>query len=179
MESLSYLPKRSQLISYVLVMALLLGTSTVIMLNLEQIMHPYLRLAVMIVGFLGCVAFGYGFFYNVMRVLQPQPLLEANAEGLWFHVSFFNHGKVLWEDFLGFEVVKYGFARRVLIKLKDPEAFTNKYGGVRRFLFRRTLRRYKTPVSMPLSLIAGDPVETLKRINVYRAPLNTRDTALP
>ena len=137
------------------------------MLNLEKVMHPYLRIAVMAVAFLGCIAFGYGFLYNLMRIGQPQPLLEANAEGLWFHVTFFNHGKVAWQDLLGFEVVRYGLSKRVLIKVKNPDHYVQKYPGIRKFLFQRTMRRYKTPLTLPTTLFATDIVETLQVISKF------------
>jgi hypothetical protein len=166
-ESLSFAPHRPRLVAYAATMGMLLALSTAIMFNLERIMHPYLRLAVMIVGFLGCIAFGYGLLYNLMRITQPQPLLEANEDGLWFHVSFFNHGKVVWTDLAGFEVVKYGLSKRVLVKVKDPEAFTEKYPGIRRFLFQRTRKRYGTPISLPLELISGDAVKTLQQLSDF------------
>ena len=166
-DSLSFAPRRSRLISYALTMGLLLAMSTAIMFNLERIMHPYLRLTVMIVGFLGCIAFGYGLLYNLMRISQPQPFLEANADGLWFHVSFFNHGKVLWDDLDGFAVVKYGLTTRILIKVKDPKAYQDKYSGIRRYLFRRTARRYGTPISLPMDLLDGDPAKILKQLSDF------------
>ena len=166
-ESLSFAPRRARLISYALTMGLLLAMSTAIMFNLERIMHPYLRLTVMIVGFLGCIAFGYGLLYNLMRVSQPQPFLEANEDGLWFHVSFFNHGKVLWSDLDGFAVVKYGLTTRILVKVKDVAAYQNKYPGIRKFLFRRTAKRYGTPISLPLELLEGDASDILKQLSDF------------
>jgi hypothetical protein len=171
-EPLSFAPSKSRLISYAVTTGLLLATSTAIMLTLEQIMHPYLRLTVMIVAFLGCIAFGYAFLYNLMRIWQSQPLFQADAEGLWFHVTFFNHGKVEWADLEGFDIVKYGPTRRVLIQVKRPQHYAEKYPGVRRFLFRRTQKRYGTPLSLPLGLIEGDPVETLKKLSAYGAKLS-------
>ena len=161
-------PHRPQLISYAVTTGLLLLTSVIIMLNVERIMHPYLRLAVMIVALLGCIMFGYAFLYNLTRVGQSQPFLEANREGLWFNVHFFNHGKVAWDELEGFSVVKYGMSKRILIQVKKPEAFAVKYPGMRKFLFQRNLKRYKTPISLPLGLLGPDAVEHLNKISAYK-----------
>jgi hypothetical protein len=68
----------------------------------------------------------------------------------------------------GFDVVKYGLSRRVLIQVKRPDYYVEKYPGVRKFLFRRTMKRYRTPVSLPLALFEGDVVKVLERVNAYR-----------
>lgn len=160
-------PHRPQLVSNALLTGLLLATSVAIMLNVERVMHPYLRLTVMIVAMLGCIIFGYVFLYHLTRLAQSQPILEANPEGLWFHVHFFNHGKVAWDDLEGFSVVRYGMSKRVLIQVRNPDAFAVKYPGMRKFLFQRNLKRYKTPISLPLSLLGPDAVDHLNRISAY------------
>jgi hypothetical protein len=167
-EPLRFMPNKSRLISYTVATGLLLACSVLLMLNLEIVMHYYLRLIVMGIAFLGCIAFGYAFLYNLMRVSQAQPLLEANDEGLWFHVSLFNHGKVEWEDLEGFDVVKYGLARKVLIQVQRPDFYARKYPGMRKFLFSRTLKRYGTPFALPLGLVDGDVVKVLESVSAYR-----------
>lgn len=172
-EPLRFPPRRSRLVSYASATGLLLALSAAMMFYVEHVMLYSLRITVMVIAFLGCITFGYGLLYNLTRLTQAQPLLEANAEGLWFHVTLLNHGKVEWADLDGFEIVRYGLGKRVLVKLRDAPAYAVKYPGLRRHLFQRTLRRYGTPVSLPLGLFAQDAVSTLQRISAYGTALST------
>jgi hypothetical protein len=161
-ESLSIFPDRSRLRVYMIATGICMAVSLGVMFSLEQIMHRDLRLIALIVATLGCLSFGYGFLYNIMRLRQPQPLLQADAEGLWWHVSLMNFGKVEWADVIGYEVVKHGMSKKVLVKVKRPELYTEKYPGIRKLTLRNALKRYGTPVVLPLSLFEGDILKTLK-----------------
>lgn len=168
-ESLIYPPKKGKILMQAVLMAACLGLSIWMMGNAEIVMKSELRLAVFFIAFLGCVAFGYGLFYNFLRIFKAEPLLKADAEGLWFHGSPMYHGKILWSDIAGYEVAQYGFSKKVLIRLQKPEAFAVKYADYRKWVFKRNLKRYGTCVALPYGLFADDVVVMLKDISAFGA----------
>jgi hypothetical protein len=164
---LIYQPQKGKILSQAVLMAVSLGLSIWTMGNAEIVMHRELRLIVFFVAFLGCVAFGYGLFYNFLRIFKPEPLLKADAEGLWFHGSPMYHGKILWSEIAGYEVAQYGLSKKVLIRLQNPDAFAVKYADYRKWVFKRNLKRYGTCVALPYNLFADDVVKMLNEISAY------------
>jgi hypothetical protein len=166
-DSLAFPQKRSRLLGQVLLLALGLALSALILMNVEVVMMAQLRLTVFFAALIGSICCGYLLLVNVFRMNKSEPLLKADAEGLWFHASGLYYGKVLWSDIKGYEVGQYGWSKMVLIRLKDPEAFAGKYQDIRRFSFRRMLKRYGTPVALPAAQFEADAAEMLGKISAY------------
>ncbi len=174
-DELIFKAKRPQLILQALIMGAAFGLSVWTMGNAEIVMHYELRLMVFFISFLGCVVFGYLAFYNFLRVFKHEPLLKADAAGLWFHASPIYHGKILWSEIEGYEVAKYGLSRKVLVKLKRPAAYLTRYSDMRKHVFKRMMKRYGTPVSLPFGLFEDDVVGMLKAISAYGARSTKQD----
>jgi hypothetical protein len=176
-EVLIYATKKPKLILQAVIMGVGMALSLWVMSNVTIIMHRDLRWAVFIAGTIGCLAFGYGLFYNFLRIWKSEPLLKADVEGLWFHGSQTYYGKILWSDIAGYEVAQYGLSKKVLIKLKDPIAFSIKYQDLRKLVFGRVLKRYGTPVALPFSYFERDVLEMLHEIAAYAKRLEAAGLA--
>jgi hypothetical protein len=162
-----YMPRKGKILGQLLLMVACLGLSIWMMGNAEIVMHRELRLVVFFVAFAGCVAFGYGAFYNFLRIFKAEPLLKADADGLWFHGSPMYHGKILWSEIAGYEVAQYGISKKVLVRLQNPESFAVKYADSRKWVFKRNLKRYGTCVALPYALFQDDVLQMLQDISAY------------
>lgn len=166
-DALVYKPQKPKLVLQAAIMLGGLLLSLWMMNNATLVMHRELRLTVFFAAFFGCVVFGYTFLYNALRVWSSEPLLKADAEGLWFHGSHMYHGKILWSDVSGYEVAQYGLSKKVIVRLKQPEAFAAKYSDFRRVIFKRMLKRYGSPVALPMGLFEGNVVNMLHEISAF------------
>lgn len=160
--------KKSKLVLQALFMAAALGLSIWTMSNAEIVMQGELRIAVFLSAFLTCIILSYFLLYHILLIWNSEPLLKADAEGLWFHGSQLYYGKVLWSEVAGYELAQYGLSKRVLIKVKNPDAFAVKYQDLRKFAFKRMCKRYKTPVALPAGLFADDVVDMLRQLSAYK-----------
>jgi hypothetical protein len=163
-DTLIYKAKKSRLVGQALVSGAALGLSVWMMGNAEIVMHRELRLIVFFVAFIGCIVFGYTTFYNFLRIFNSEPLLKADAAGLWFHGSPMYNGKILWSDIAGYQVAQYGLSKKVLVQLKDPVAFTTKYADFRKYVFQRMYKRYGTPIALPYNLFQDDVLQMIAAI---------------
>lgn len=164
MEPLVIYPNTSRLNFYAVGMGLMLALSAVIMFSLERVMLAQLRIATLVVAFLGCVSFGYAMLYFIMRASQKPPLLRGDAEGLHFDVNYFNKGSIEWSNIQDYSLAKHAGRTLLLINLKDPFALIDAHSGLQRRLLKGNLKRYRTPVAIPAALIEGDAVAVANRV---------------
>ena len=160
-------PNRNQLYLYTGAVFLLFLVSILVMLNLEEVMHRDLRVLALILGFLGTTVFGYGLVYNVFRLRSNKPLIQAGPDGLSFHSSALNQGRLKWEAIREYGLVKHGTRKVALIYLHKPQAFMRDQKGLQARIFRSNMKRYQTPIALPASLFPEDPVEVLKALSTY------------
>jgi len=160
--------KKSKLVWQAAFMAAALALSIWTMSNAEVVMQGELRIAVFLSAFITCVILSYFLLYHILLIWNAEPLLKADAEGLWFHGSQLYYGKVLWSEIAGYEVAQYGFSKRVLIKVKHPEVYAVKYQDLRKYAFKRMRKRYGTPVALPADLFADDVVDMLRQLSAYK-----------
>ncbi|MEM7039627.1 MAG: STM3941 family protein [Bacteroidota bacterium] len=141
--------------------------SLFVMLNLELIMHKWLRLTGLIMGFLGVTAFAYGLTYAIMRARSTQPILEAREDDLIFNASILNHGSIDWNNIDSYGLVKYAGRKMMLINLKNSTQFLSKYKGLQGRHLRLKNKRFGTPVAIPANLVPGDVVEVMKDLSAF------------
>ncbi len=167
-EPLEIMPKKAGLRNAALAMAICLGLSAWVLMNVERVMHRDLRITTLVFGVLGVLTFGYGLLYTIMRWKNPIPVLKCTEEGLEFHASFLLHGRVNWDDIVGYELVQYGMGKRVLVTIKRPEKYISKQLGITARIMKMTNKRFGTPIAIPASLFEGDIPETLAEVSRWR-----------
>lgn len=147
--------------------ALMLMVALTIMMTLEAIMHPYLRIGAMVVAFVGVVLFGYLLVYQIMRAMRSSPLLTADESGIHFDVSLVYNGHVSWEDISTYALAKRVTSMAVLIHLHDPRGYLARQKGMgKRFAFA-THKRWGTPVAIPVSLLSEDAEQVLRDLSDF------------
>lgn len=161
----TYYPKRSRLIAYTVGTFLLLMVSIAIMLSLETLQYGILRLTSLIIGFIGVALSGYAFFFNVVRLNRPQPLLQYDDEGLSFHISPLLLGQVAWEEVRAFGLVQYAGRKILLVQLHEPFDLINSAKGLRKVRLRANHKRYGSPFSIPAALLDGDAESVLRELD--------------
>lgn len=166
-EPLIIYPNRGHQYRFIGFVAVGLVVSLLIMFNLEEIQHPYIRLAALILAFFGILAFGYGLVYAAMRTAQNIELFYADADGLFFNANLFHNGLLQWDNIKEFGLVKYAGRKQVLIYLKDNEEFMGGLKGIGRRMAKANLKRFKTPVAIPASRVPGDIEDVLTRISKW------------
>ena len=159
---------------YAGVMAVLLVFSVWLMFNVELVMFGSLRLTVMVVAFLGCMVFGYGTLYFILRAREAPPVLKADDEGIYFDISFINRGLITWDNVKEYALIRHAGRDFLLIHMKSPFVLIDDRDGIRRRVLLASLKRYGTPAAIPASLVQGDPAEVLHRLADYG---RTRDAA--
>ena len=105
---------------YAGVMAVLLVFSVWLMFNVELVMFGSLRLTVMVVAFLGCMVFGYGTLYFILRAREAPPVLKADDEGIYFDISFINRGLITWDNVKEYALIRHAGRDFLLIHMKSP-----------------------------------------------------------
>ena len=174
-EPLEIYPNRNRLLFFLVFTGVFLLVSILIMLNLEALQYGVLRLTALIVGFLGCMGFGYAFLFNVMRYNRPRPLIKATPEKLEFHVSPLLYGSCEWSNVSGYGLIKYAGRKMVRVQLDRPHDMLNGVGGLRRLRLKGNLTRIGTPFVLPAGLLPDDPATVLKELQQYGADLVEQD----
>jgi hypothetical protein len=159
--------KASRVYLYAAVMAVAMGLSAWILLNVELVMMAQLRLTVMVLSFLGFLIAGYGMLYFVLRAREAPPVLKADHEGIYFDVSLLNRGLIPWDNVKEYALIRLAGRNFLLIHMKSPFQLIDAREGIRRRIMLTNLKRYGTPAVVPASLVAGDPAEVLRQIADY------------
>lgn len=166
---MTFHPRKSHLWTSVGLMAALVLMSLIVMLNLELVMHKWLRLASLILGFLGVTLFAYGLAYTILRAMRPQAVLEASEDGLFFNGSIINNGTVQWDNIKEYGLVKYGGRKIFLIVLKSPDRFLRAQTGLRARHLRLKQKRFGTPVAFPANLLEEDVLKVMEELSKYKS----------
>lgn len=165
MEILEFHAKRAYFQRQIALMVLMLLVSVAVMMNVERVMHRDLRLAVMILGFLGAVFFGYGLLFAIMRNKQALPLLKCSPSGLEFNPMPFVTGNVPWGEIKSYELVKVGMGEKLRITLRRPDHWIGFQKGFSGMVLRRYLRRYGSPVVINSKIFEDDPLEVIQAVS--------------
>jgi hypothetical protein len=126
---------------------------------------------VRLIGISGAALLGAlgALFINQLR--SKTPGLELNAKGFIDNTSGAAAGLVAWEDVVGLQEVKIGFARFIAVMLRDPAKYIARpTTAATRQLFASYQKTYGSPILLSTTMLQCSPDE-LK--NLLAARLTT------
>lgn len=107
-------------------------------------------------------AFGY---YFLRRLWRREPLVWIGEDRIVENATWAAAGDVLFADIQGFSLVKQAGAQFVLVQVSRPHSIASRYGGVRGSTIRARVRRFGTPVVIPMRFSAVSAEELIHRMS--------------
>lgn len=107
-------------------------------------------------------AFGY---YFLRRLWRKEPLIWIGEDRIVENATWSAAGDVLFEDIKGFSLVKQAGAQFVLVQVGRPHSIASRYGGLRGNAIRSRVRRFGTPVVIPMRFSAVPAEELIHRLS--------------
>ncbi len=116
------------------------------------------------VGYVACVLmtplFAFLWVVTVRRLLNREPVLILDDDGIVARVRWTDVGRIPWSEITGARAERVNISRRVrplylIISVRDPTRFIQG-SWLRRYSRRAAVRRYGSPVAIPAMLIDAD-----------------------
>lgn len=114
------------------------------------------RSAYRIVGAAVTILFSLGFLAFLYKLLQRQPALVIDDQGVIDQASGITAGRIPWEDITGFEIVSVGAAPLFVVHVANPNDYLSRAGAMKRKVGEANLRRVGSPIAMSANFIDAD-----------------------
>lgn len=122
------------------------------------------------VSILGNVFFGVGSMVAAKKLLDRQPGLMLDEQGIWYNTGVGAPREVRWANVRGFEVLDINRTRVLLVLVNNPQELLDQQRGWQQRLMRLNLQQYGTPYSISSTVLQIDFDELVKTvIDYYRA----------
>ncbi|MFC7679632.1 STM3941 family protein [Paenibacillus sp. GCM10028914] len=133
-------------------------------------------MAIVAIGVLCTIFFGFGLIYFISRLVNKRPSLIVNDEGITDQSSYIQAGVIKWEDIKEIKLYSMMNQRMIGIILYHPENFMSKQSGFKKLLMRANQGLVDTPIniaesSLPISL------DELYMIILNKWELSTREAS--
>ncbi|PQL93359.1 STM3941 family protein [Apibacter adventoris] len=109
------------------------------------IMYPNKNL-IRFTGYLGVCSFGISSISIFLKLFNKKPGLVINSDGIIFHASANTLGLIKWKDVTDIKTYKFYNQNYILIMVKNPKEYLNKFKHVKKFLYKRNLNNNGTPI---------------------------------
>ena len=104
------------------------------------------------------IFFGFTALIYLKMILSTKPVISISEKGICDNASF---GMIEWEDIAGFRKVKIQKHDYVLILLKNPEKYIEKFNFFKQKWLSLNLKQYGTPVMIHTGNLKIDQEELL------------------
>ncbi|MGM1047975.1 MAG: STM3941 family protein [Bacillota bacterium] len=105
-------------------------------------------IVMVIIGVICAVFFGLCLFYFASRIVNKEPSLIINDEGITDQSSYIQAGVIKWEDIKNIELYSMMNQRMIGIKLYHPEKFMLQQTGLKKLLMRANQGLVDTPINI-------------------------------
>lgn len=157
-----YFPRKGRTIFYFSLCSLILLVSLFIVINIGFVVGTLLTIFTLLVALVGCAICGFGTWYFGKRLFGGEPLLLIDETGFVDNSNYAAAGRIDWEDVKEYQVVKSNFQKFLIVLIREPNTYLDKYSGLQKFLTRSHITRFKTPVVIPLNVLPVDPMVVIK-----------------
>ena len=128
------------------------------------IKDPYL---IFITGIISLIFFGLGFIVIISVLIKSyfkKTGLIISEVGVFSNITFPEYGLILWEDVNKIETItdkienpllreKSKDISQIIIYLKEPQSFINKFKNIKKFLLNISYNKYKSPIVVHSQLL--------------------------
>jgi hypothetical protein len=94
-------------------------------------------------------AFGFGFFWMMVKADSSKPALILENDGYIDNVGLLKGHKFLYNDIDRFEDKTISMNRCILVHFKDVDAFLDAQTGIKKKLMKGSYKQTGSPVSIP------------------------------
>lgn len=109
------------------------------------IMHPN-KNPIRFTGYLGICFSGITSISIFLKLFNKKPGLVINSDGIIFHASANTLGLIKWKDVTDIKTSKFYNQTYILIMVKNPKEYLNKFKHVKKFLYKGFLNNMGTPI---------------------------------
>lgn len=101
---------------------------------------------IIFMGCLGVCVFGISSISIFLKLFNKKPGLVINSDGIIFHASANTLGLIKWKDVTDIKTSKFYNQTYILIMVKNPKEYLNKFKHVKKFLYKGFLNDIGTPI---------------------------------
>ena len=116
-------------------------------------------------GILSILFFGLGIFLSIKRLIKSEIALIISTEGLNINPKKSLFEVIRWSDILGFNEIKIGRSKAIIICVKNPKYWLDKETNtIRKKLMQFSLSNYNSPFNISalgLDISSDKLIETL------------------
>lgn len=114
-----------------------------------------------------------------IRALFRKTGLKLHALGLEENMTHIKSQNFLWSEIVSIRFMKVSFLKYILIYIKDPASHFKKQNFYKRFGMKWNLKKYGTPIKIPIHAINKTPQEILDVIVGYTKSLTDKKLETP
>jgi hypothetical protein len=164
MQPLTIFPNRSKLVLY------FFGCVAMAALFAWGLFEPGVstRFTVRIAAWIGFPFVAYVALYLLFRIAMPMPSIVIDANGIYDNASIFSVGMLNWREVDSAVVFTVRGQKMIGILLKDNERFINRFGLIRRGIYRLILLLGSPIVAFPESLVSMKAEQLAENISQFR-----------
>jgi hypothetical protein len=118
------------------------------------------NIKMVVVGIFSMIFFGFGFIYFLYRLMNRQPSIIMNKEGIIDNSSYFGAGRLKWTEIQDIKLHRFKGQKFIGLELHDTDQFLARQSGLKKYVMRMNKGLVQSPVNISQSGISM-PLEQL------------------